>query len=195
MWNGKIFKFLTALVLGFLTFAGEENPIYTPKVFFDTTQPVESLKKYDKNTAGFLKVIATTLNEELLQYLNRKGVIVYIKQGIGSDYTIFYTFPQAYIHKLSQLKEINQNKYYSYGYRVDINLALYVFKTSTNPQLVFYRTYHFLRYYPPKGQYLPLVQSLAEPIAESFYINLVKDLNPLIEKWKKGFKYYKHLGE
>jgi hypothetical protein len=84
---------------------------------------------------------------------------------------------------------------HEYGYRVDITLALYVFKTSTNPQLVFYRTYHFLRYYSPKGQYLPLLQSLTEPIAESFYINLVRDLDPLIEKWKRKFKHYEELGK
>ncbi len=194
MWKGKICKLLPAVLLSLSTFAGG-NLVYTPKVFFDTVQTAESLKHYDKNTQGFLKMVSQTLTEKLLQYLTRKGIALYIKQGVGSDFTVFYTFPQAYIYKLSQLKEINGNRYYSYGYRVDITLSLYVFKTSTNPQLVFYKTYHFLRYFPPSGEYLPIAQSLAEPIAETFYLNVVKDLDPLIDRWKREFKHYEELGK
>ncbi len=200
MWSRRIFK----LLLGFLlvtSFLRGQELIYTPKVFFDTTKPFQSLKRYDKATARFLDLIARRLEQRLIEHLlDRKEVILLLKSGIGSDITLFYTFPDAKVYKLSLYSErgnpdVGLHKVYRYGYRIDITLALYIFETAPTPRLLFYRTYRFLRYYPPKGEYLPPYPALAEPVADSFFLAMRKDIDPFIEKLREKLQYYKHLGE
>lgn len=193
MWSKIAFKLLLGLLIWVLPLLGEDL-IYTPKVFFDTTQPVKSLKEYNKPTAEFLKAVSKLLEEKLIEHLLQRKVVLLLKNGIGSDITFFYTFPEAKIYKITLYKEEGTRKYYRYGYRLDISLALYVFKTETNPQLLCYRVYRFRRYFPPTGEYLPIYLSLAEPIAESFYLNVVKDLDSVIEKVKEKLNYYRQLG-
>ena len=194
MWSKIISKALFGLILLSLPLWGKDL-VYTPKVFFDTTKPLQSVGRYDNQTAEFLRVVSQRLEEKLLEHLTQKGIVLMLKNGIGSDITLFYTFPEAKVYKISLYREEGTRKYYRFGYRVDITLALYVFKTSENPQLVCYKTYRFLRYYPPKGEYLPSYLSLAEPIAESFYLKVVKDIDGAIERVKKELQYYKRLGE
>ena len=200
MWSRRIFKLLWGFLFLTLPLWGQEL-IYTPKVFFDTTKPFESIKRYDNATAVFLDFIARRLEQRLIEHLlDKKGVVLLLKSGIGSDITLFYTFPQAKIYKLSLYSELGNpdvglHKSYRYGYRIDITLALYIFETSTSPRLLFYRTYRFLRYYPPKGEYLPPYPALAEPIADSFFLNMVKDIDRFIEQLKRKLEYYKRLGE
>ena len=193
MWSRITSKLLLGLTLFLSTLLGEDL-IYTPKVFFDTTQPIRSLKGYDKPTAEFLRTISKLLEEKLVEHLLQKRVVLLLKTGIGSDITFFYTFPEAKIYKITLYREEGTRKYYRYGYRLDISLALYVFKTGANPQLLCYKVYRFRRYFPPTGEYLPIYLSLAEPIADSFYLNVVKDLDAVIEKVREKLNYYRQLG-
>ncbi|HID79767.1 MAG TPA: hypothetical protein EYP42_04495 [Aquificales bacterium] len=193
MWKGKVFKTLVGLLLSFPLFGGDV--IYTPKVFFDTSRSLQSVKSYDRATAQFLSLIDKDLRGGITDHLLRKGIVLLLKNGIGSDLTVFYTFPQAYIYKISLKKEIGTTTYWRYGYRVDITLALYVFKNPSNPRLVLYRTYRYVKYYPPKGEYLPLNVQMARAIATAFYQKLTKELDHVIEEEKKRLEYYKNLGK
>jgi hypothetical protein len=192
MWKGKIFKTFAVFFLTLPLFGGDI--IYTPKVFFDTSQPLQSLKAYNKATARILSLIDKELREKITEHLLQKGVILLFKSGVGSDLTIFYTFPQAHIYKLSAKREEGTVTYWRYGYTADISLAFYIFKTSSNPRLIFYKTYRFNRYNPPRGKTLPLNIQLAREAADFFYRNLEKDVDRTIEEEKKELEYYKNLG-
>ena len=193
MWKGKIFKTFVGLLASLPLFGGDI--IYTPKVFFDTSRSLQSVKSYSKATAQFLSLIDKDLREKITEHLLQKGVVLLFKNGIGSDLTVFYTFPQAYIYKISLKKEIGTTTYWRYGYRVDITLALYVFKNPSNPRLVLYKTYKYTKYYPPEGEYLPLNVQMARIIATVFYQKLVKELDKVIEEEKKRLEHYKNLGK
>ena len=194
MWKGKIFKAVTVVLLSLALTSFGGDSIYTPKVFFDTSKPVVSIRGYDKATAQFLTLINRYLKEKITEHLLRKGIILLFKNGIGSDLTVFYTFPHAYVYKISLKKEIGTTTYWNYGYRIEIALSLYVFKTSSNPQLIYYKTFRFAKYYPPKGEYLPLNLQIAEVVASVFYRKLSKELDKIIEEERKYLNYYKNLG-
>ena len=193
MWRAKISKLL-ALTLFPLALWAEENPLYKLKLFVSFKETAASLKRYDNTTKQFLAVVAENLKEELLQWLQREKVELFLSQGIGSDYTLTLTFPQAYIYKISQKIEKGTAKYYLYGYRIDLTLAVYIFTSSDHPSLVLYRTYSFKRYHPPSGEYLPLNLSFAEAVAKVLFLNLKRDLKPFIEQQQKKLKYYQNLG-
>jgi hypothetical protein len=193
MWKGKVFKTFAVFLLSLPLFG--EDIIYTPKVFFDTTKPSQSLKAYPKATAQFLSAVDKELREKITRHLLKRGAILLFKSGIGSDLTVFYTFPQAYLYKLSVKREEGTATYWRYGYTADISLALYVFKTSSNPRLIFYKTYRFNRYRPPQGESLPLSIQLARQVASSLYRQLEADLDRVIEEEKKRLEYYKNLGK
>ena len=194
MWSRIISKTLLGLSLLTATLWGGDL-VYTPKVFFDTTKPLQSVNRYDNQTGEFLRALSQRLGERLLEHLTQKGIVLMLKNGIGSDVTLFYTFPHAAVNKISLFREEGTRRYYRFGYRVDITLALYAFKTSENPQLVCYKTYRFLKYYPPQGEYLPHYLSLVEPIAESLYLKMAGDIDGIIERVEGELRYYKRLGE
>ncbi len=190
------FKLLALLLFIMPAFGGSEpDPIYTPKVFFDTTQAVKSLKRYDKNTAKFLEKVEILLREKLLGYLTREGVYLLLKDGIGSDLTVFYTFPRAEVQSLVLKEETDTGWRYRFGYRIDLDLALYVFRTSPNPKMVFYKVYNFQKYHPPSGEYLPVSTTLAEVIATNLFLRVERDLDKVLEEEKKRLEYYRNLGK
>ena len=171
------------------------NPVYTPKIFFDTVQSVKSIKRYDNQTAAFLQRLSSSLREKLLQFFTSQGIYLYLKDGLGSDYTLFYTFPRTYIKAISLKEETDNGFKYSFGYKISIDLALYIFKTSSNPQLVCYKVFSFNRYYPPSSQYLPLYTSLADSVAETFYLQMEPFLKDFLKREKQKLEYYRNLGK
>ncbi len=196
MRNKVAFKVLSILLFVMPAFGGNEpDPIYTPKVFFDTTRAVKSLKRYDKDTAKFLEKVEILLREKFLEYLTRKEVYLLLKDGIGSDLTVFYTFPRAEVRALVLKEETDTGWHYRFGYRIDLDLALYVFRTSSNPDLLLYKVYNFQRYHPPDGGYLPVSTSLAEVIATNLFLRMEKDLDKVLEEEKKRLEYYRNLGK
>ena len=124
----RISSFISAIfLLGAATtnlvFTSNNNRdiLYTPKIFLDDTATIKSIEKYDNSTAQFLIDIYKTLKSKLLYYLlTQKDLIVIFRQGIGSDYTITYTFPTAQIWKISQYSQIGYKKFYRYGYKMNI---------------------------------------------------------------------------
>ena len=195
MWRTIVSNLVGLLMVVPIFGENINNPVYVPKIFFDTVQTQNSIKHYDKATALFLSRISSSLKEKILSFLISKGVDLYLKTGIGSDYTIFYTFPRAYIKQLSLKEETNTGFKYSFGYKISVDLALYIFKSSSNPRLVCYKVFKFERYYPPAGEYLPLYTSLADAIAETFYLKLEPLLQDFLTKEKKKLEYYKNLGK
>jgi len=193
MWKRGIFNVLFGFLLLTIPAWGKDL-IYTPKVFLDTAQPLRSIKKYDKPTAQFLNTISEVIKEKLIEHLLQKKVILLLENGIGSDITLFYTFPNAKVYKITLYSEEGTRKYYRFGYKFDISVALYIFKSGPNPTLLCYKVYHFRRYFPPSGEYLPVYISFAEPIGESFYLKMVKDIDNVIDKVKEKLEYYKRLG-
>ena len=193
MWKAKISKTLLVFLLPLLTFA--ENPVYKLKIYLPFGETAKSVKSYPEPTAKFLGVIAERLREYLISDLKREGVELYFKNGIGSDYTLFFTFPQAYIYKISQYTERGNAKYYKYGYRIDLTLAVYIFTSSDRPKLVYYKTYRVSKYHPPSGEYLPINVSLAEAIAEALHLRVYKDLCGFVKEEQKRLKYYENLGK
>jgi len=195
MWRVIVSNLLCFLIAVPLFGRDVNNPVYVPKIFFDTVQTENSIKRYDKATATFLNRISSALREKLLSFLTSKGADLYLKTGIGSDYTIFYTFPRAYIKQLSLKEETSTGFKYSFGYKISVDLAFYIFKSSTNPRLICYKVFKFERYYPPEGDYLPLYTSLADAIAETFYLKLEPLLQDFLAKEKEKLEYYKNLGK
>ena len=116
----RISSFISAIfLLGAATtnlvFTSNNNRdiLYTPKIFLDDTATIKSIEKYDNSTDQFLIDIYKTLKSKLLYYLlTQKDLIVIFRQGIGSDYTITYTFPTAQIWKISQYSQIGYKKFY-----------------------------------------------------------------------------------
>jgi hypothetical protein len=176
-----------------LTPPQSKNPVYTLKIYFDTKTTDNSIKRYDNNTQKFLKVLTTELKTRLINWLLSQKVELFLNRGLGTDYTIALTFPEVYIWELIQKKETNTGVRNSFGYKIRIVLAMYIFKSSVNPTLAMLKTYTFDRYYPPKGQYLPLFTSLATPIADSFFLNIKKDLESFIKQQQEILQYYKNL--
>ena len=193
MWKVKTFKPLLLLLFPLFSFA--ENPVYKLKIYLPLGETVKSIKTYPKNTARFLNIIAERLREYLIADLKAQNVELFFKNGIGSDYTLFFTFPQASVYKISQLVERGNRKTYHYGYRIDLTLAVYIFTSSEEPELVYYKTYRVQRYHPPSGQYLPVDISLAEAAAESLHLKVYKDLCGFIKREQKRLKYYEELGK
>jgi len=191
-----VFKLLF-LIFALHIFAAElNNPVYTLKIYFDTKETDNSIKKFPKGTARFLREISKTLNEKLLQFFLSQNIHLYLKRGLASDYTVLYTFPKAYIQAIS-LKEQESDNFikYSYGYKISVDVALYIFKTSSNPQLVCYKVFSFKRYYPPSSQYLPVFTSLSEGIAEIFFLQMKSVLKNFIGKEKEKLEYYRNIGK
>ena len=193
MWKAKIFKTLIIFLLPLLTFA--ENPAFKLKIYLPFGETEKSVKSYPEPTAQFLGLIAERLKEYLINDLREEGVSLYFRNGIGSDYTLFFTFPQASIYKISQYSERGNLKLYRYGYRIDLTLAVYLFTSSDRPRLVYYKTYRVLKYHPPSGEYLPFDISLAEAIAEALHLKIYKDLCGFVKKEQKKLQYYENLGK
>ncbi|NPA14407.1 MAG: hypothetical protein GXN97_04400 [Aquificae bacterium] len=211
MWKNKRNTFLSYFLFSILSFTGiansavlnsgptkltlpqKQNPVYTLKIYFDTKTTDNSIKRYDNNTQKFLKVLTTELKTRLINWLLSQNVELFLNRGLGTDYTITLTFPEVYIWELIQKKETNTGVKNSFGYKIRIVLALYVFKSSVNPTLEMLKTYTFDRYFPPKGEYLPLFTSLATPIADSFFLNIKRDLASFIKQQQEILQYYKNL--
>ena len=170
------------------------DELYQLKLYLDLQTPKKEIfERYSKQTAEFLFNLAREVNRALKEELLSEDVVLFFRNGLPSDYTITYSFPRAYIKEISQTEEINGNRYTRFGLKIDIDLALYVFKTSVPPRLVYYKVYSYRKYIPPKGDYLPTYTSLTEFIGKSFSLQIVKDLRKFIRKEKAELEFYKNI--